>query len=464
MNLLIEKYNENISCEELFSIFKDDPYTVILDSSLNNGGLGKYSIILSNPFLIFKSKGNNCEIKELDFTKQYLGDPFEEIKKLINKYKMNSDSILPCANGCCAGFMSYDLCEVIEELPSLSKEHYDIPHMMFGFYNSAIIIDHDHSDIYISLVNKGRKQKDQTHLKKEINSMINRIRTSHRDYKIKRQINEITQILDSEFTKEEYCELVQKAREYIRNGDIFQVNLSQRFRTRLTNEPYRIYENLRRLSPAPFSSYISFEDIAVLSSSPERFIKVEKGIVQSRPIKGTRPRGRDIIEDNNLKKDLLNSHKDRAELTMIVDLVRNDLGRVCEIGSVKVEKLFEIEEYANVFHLVSTITGKLKKDAHVVDCLKAAFPGGSITGAPKIRSMEIIDELEPCKRGIYTGSIGYIGFDGNSDFNIAIRTITIKDGDAFYNVGGGIVWDSVPKKEYQETLDKGMAMMKVLRM
>ena len=253
-----------------------------------------------------------------------------------------------------------------------------------------------------------------------------------------------------------------KAKEYIAAGDIYQVNLSQKFSARVDASPFQLYKTVRSLNPAPFASFLDCGDAAVISSSPERFLRISDRRVETRPIKGTRPRGRDRAADERLKAELLASAKDRAELVMIVDLERNDLGRVCEYGSISVPELITLESYATVLHLVSTITGRLKADQDHLDCIRAAFPGGSITGAPKIRAMEIIDELEPDRRGIYTGSMGYLGFNRQTDLNILIRTMLYRNGTVQFQVGGGIVADSDPALEYEETLHKGKALLAAL--
>ena len=256
---------------------------------------------------------------------------------------------------------------------------------------------------------------------------------------------------------------VRKVQDYIKQGDIYQANLTQRFEGETTLSSYELYRDLRNISPAPFGAFLNFEDTNVLSNSPERFIKCIDKKVETRPIKGTRPRGITKEEDLRLQEELRNSEKDRAELLMIVDLERNDIGRISKIGTVKVPELFIIEPYANVNHLVSTVVGELDDNRSCMDVIKATFPGGSITGAPKIRAMEIIDELEPTQRNIYTGSIGYIGFNGDMDLNIAIRTIIKQDNNVYFQVGGGMTWDSNPEDEYQETLDKAKSIMKALR-
>lgn len=267
----------------------------------------------------------------------------------------------------------------------------------------------------------------------------------------------------SNFSKEAYLKTVAKAKDYIHNGDIYQVNLSQRFESRLPIEAADLYYILREKNPAPFASYLSFPEVKVGSSSPERFLFLKDGFIYTRPIKGTRPRGKNSDEDTRYILDLKRSIKDKAELNMIVDLERNDLGKICYYGTVRVSEHATIEKYARVFHSVSTIEGRIKEGVGIVDILKATFPGGSITGVPKIRAMEIIDELEPNVRSIYTGSIGYIGIDFTMDLNIAIRTFIIKEDRFCYTVGGGIVEDSIPEEEYQETLDKGIALWESLK-
>jgi para-aminobenzoate synthetase component 1 len=266
------------------------------------------------------------------------------------------------------------------------------------------------------------------------------------------------------FTPEAYRRAVERVREYIFAGDVYQVNLSQRFQLPLRGSPFDAYLRLRRVTPAPFAAYINLPEVQVLSASPERFLHFNPGTrrVQTRPIKGTRPRGRTAREDRQLAKELLESEKDRAENVMIVDLERNDLGRVAEIGSVEVTELAVLEVLPTVFHLTSTVEATLREDRDLVDLLVATFPGGSITGAPKIRAMEIIDELEPTARSVYTGAIGYIGFDGSMDLNIAIRTILVGDGEAYLQAGGGIVADSDPELEYQETLHKASALVEAV--
>jgi para-aminobenzoate synthetase component 1 len=266
------------------------------------------------------------------------------------------------------------------------------------------------------------------------------------------------------FTHQEYVTAVEKARQYIIDGDIFEVNLSQRFEAKLSITPYELYKRLRQINPAPFACYLGFDEVSVVSASPERFLRIRGDWVETRPIKGTRPRGKTPEEDEALAKELLGSAKDRAENIMIVDLERNDLGRVCRFGTVKVTELAILEVFPTVFHLTSTVVGRLREGKNGIDLLKASFPGGSITGAPKVRAMEIIDELEPTRRSVYTGNIGYLSFNGDIDLSIVIRTFLAKGRKAYFQVGGAVVYDSDPEVEYQETLDKARALVNAINM
>ncbi len=449
-----EEYSQPYNEDEIIKYFSSLQSSAILESSLRSDGLGRYSIIGINPFLFFSSKGNDVTLTKNAIKEHINGNPLELLRGLLKKYKVTkTDGKTPFCGGC-MGYFAYDLVNFIEEIERKNVDELETDDIALGFYNSAIIIDHLLNKLYIACTSVEADSVNENI--KNIKNLI----AEGKYYKTAPQFNENNII--SNFNKQEYIAIVEKAREYIRNGDIFQVNLSQRFETAIQSSPQDIYLKLREASPAPFSAYLNFDMVQVISSSPERFLKIDGYNIETRPIKGTRPRGKDAITNERMKNELLNSEKEHSELAMIVDLQRNDLGRICEFGSIVVQSHFQIEEYSNVFHAVSTITGRLKSDIDVIDCLKATFPGGSITGAPKIRAMEIIEELERGKRGIYTGAIGYIGFDGAVDLSIAIRTIVVKNQKAYYNVGGGIVWDSIAENEYEETLHKGTKMLEVL--
>ncbi|MHB1483611.1 MAG: aminodeoxychorismate synthase component I [Saccharofermentanales bacterium] len=467
-----EKFTAKIDVKKVIGYFTGIPRSVILDSSLYNEDAGRFTIIGFDPCMFFTSKGREMAIQTGERKDNITGDPFTYLRSLMKKYELVPQNDGLPFHGGYMGYFSYDLVGFIEKIETKSCDDLKINDIELGLYNKAIIFDHMAGEIFIVVSSIGIRQKIKTEMTKnlyEISSLLSSIADQNEkaqsDSGTKQQSTEkikSNKDICSNFNKETYMDIVQKAREHIRNGDIFQVNLSQRFETDINRTPGELYISLRNCSPAPFCAFLNFEDVQVLSSSPERYLKIDGRYIETRPIKGTRPRGCDKQSDDAMKKELLESPKERAELTMIVDLERNDLGRICEFGSVDVKSHFIIEEYANVFHAVSTVTGIIKEGKDIIDCICATFPGGSITGAPKVRAMEIIEELEPVKRGIYTGAIGYIGFDGRADLNIAIRTIIIKGGRAYYNVGGGIVWDSIPEDEYFETLHKGTKMLEVL--
>lgn len=441
----------------IFRSIRDRPYSFFLDSACDPKRLGRFSFIGCDPFLVFKSKGASVKLEwSGGRTEELRADPFSALKKLLKQYKIvNHSKEFPFIGGA-VGYYSYDLKSFIEDLPDTAKDDLKLPDCILGFYDSVIIYDNLKKRCYVS--NLGISKKPSENLKNIVSF------GAGRDAGLDGGLpGDVTyRSLRSNFSKQSYMAAVRKAKEYIRKGDIYQVNISQRFQAKLSGDPFDLYERLRDCSPAPFGAYLDFNDMKILSSSPERFLLKRGGYVETRPIKGTRPRGRNAVSDRALEAELKNSSKDMAEHIMIVDLERNDLGRVCKYGSVRLAEEPMIERYANVFHLVSTVEGALKKNMDAVDCLYAAFPGGSITGAPKIRSMEIIDELESVRRSAYTGAVGYIGFDGNMDTSIVIRTFIVKGEDVYFQVGGGIVADSEPEKEYEETLHKAAGLMQAL--
>lgn len=454
--VLLQELNTNLSSEEIYGIFKDEIDSAFLDSSMKNRKLARYSFIGLNSFkkVIVEKHKVYVDNKETD------EDVFQVLKKIISKYKIENNTDMPFISGG-IGYLSYDFGRTLERFSDTSKEEVEVPQCIFNFYDNLIIFDYDKQKKYISSL--GILDEDKKSIKRILDS-IKKHEVKSEEKRESFEINNNYKIEDfsSNFIREEYEDTVEKVRKYIEEGHIYIANLTQRFVKKIEEEPYNIYKKLRILSPAPFAAYLNYEDFKIISSSPERFIKIEDKIVETRPIKGTRPRGKTKEDDEQNKLELKNSEKDKSELLMIVDLERNDLSKVCAENSVKVTELFEIEQYSTVFHLVSTIKGILRKDKDAIDCIKATFPGGSITGAPKIRAMEIIEELEGLKRNIYTGSIGYIGFDGNCDFNIIIRTILYKENNAYFGVGGGITYESQKEFEFEETLHKASAIMKAL--
>jgi para-aminobenzoate synthetase component 1 len=423
-----------------------------LDSGMGADRLGRFSFVGCDPFLVLQSRGRTVEVDGARTGR----NPFAVLRRLLKQYKRPpADAPVPFTGGA-VGYLAYDLGRFVERLPDHTVDDIPLPEMHFGFYDAVAAYDHQAGRWRVTGTDVGAPG---------FAARLDRLAAAVRDAPAAPPFAPVSaRGLTSTFSHPDYCRAVRRAKDYIAAGDIFQVNLSQRFRAETGAAPLELYAALRSANPAPFACYLPLDQRrAVLSSSPERFLRVAGRHVETRPIKGTRPRrpGDEPFNDR-MHRELLASAKDRAELTMIVDLERNDLGRVCSYGSVRVTEPIVLEQYPTVYHLVATVEGDLHTRRDLVHLLKAAFPGGSITGAPKIRAMEIIDELEPTKRSVYTGNIGYIGFDGTADLNIAIRTLLLADGAVYAQVGGGIVADSDPEAEYQETLDKARALLAAL--
>jgi para-aminobenzoate synthetase component 1 len=424
----------------------------------------------SNPFLVVSSRGSEITIARGAEQSSLQGNPFDVLNHFLEVYRLESDSPPVPFIGGAVGYFSYDLCHFIERLPTTAIDDLQLPECYFGFYDLVLAFDNQQGKAYI--ISTGFPEMREPERTKRAARRLNE--TKDKLAEMPRHDTEapLTPVsspatpasLRGGFTHREYVAAVEKARQYIIAGDIFEVNLSQRFEAELSIAPYELYQRLRQINPAPFACYLGFDEVSVVSASPERFLRIQGDQVETRPIKGTRPRGKTPDEDEALAKELVSSVKDRAENTMIVDLERNDLGRVCRYGTVKVTELAILEMFPTVFHLTSTVVGRLREGKNGIDLLKATFPGGSITGAPKVRAMEIIDELEPTRRSIYTGNIGYLSFNGDLDLNIVIRTFIIKGGKAYYQVGGAVVYDSDPEAEYQETLDKARALVHAINM
>jgi para-aminobenzoate synthetase component 1 len=462
---LLQPLTTRLKPAEVCELLRNDRHPFFLDSGGDCRRLGRYSFLGSDPFLVFRHHRGRNEITGEDGTDVVRGNPFDVLKFLFSTFRLITPADSPPFVGGAVGYFAYDLKHFIEKLPPPLAGVDDIPLCFLAFYDTIIIFDHLQDRVFISSTGL---PEEREHYK--------RLRAKMRYEELCRKLNAGAAPLSSEpdilqqaspeltcnFKREDYLKAILKAKEYIAAGDIYQVNLSQKFSARVKASPFQLYKTVRSLNPAPFASFLDCGDAAIISSSPERFLRISDRRVETRPIKGTRPRGRGRAADERLKAELLTSAKDRAELVMIVDLERNDLGRVCEYGSISVPELIRLESYATVFHLVSTITGRLKADKDHLDCIRAAFPGGSITGAPKIRAMEIINELEPDQRGIYTGSMGYLGFNRQTDLNILIRTMLYRNGTVHFQVGGGIVADSDPAMEYEETLHKGKALLAAL--
>jgi len=440
----------------LFSSIAMKPWAVFLDSAHPYSQLGRYDIIAADPVCTLLTHGDTTEIIEGGVSTTSTADPFDLVKRYLGLFSQPGadDDLdeLPF-NGGAIGYFSYDLARRLERLPVIADDAEGIAEMSIGIYTWAVIVDHHRQKSV--LVGHGLDEQARYDLTKQF-SRLPDLQAQDLFFNV---VGDITSNMD----RGRYTQAFDRIKHYLKEGDCYQVNLTQRFAASCDGNPWVAYQLLRQLNPAPFSCYLNLPEAQILSSSPERFLKLENGVVETKPIKGTRPRKADYLEDQQQISLLENSKKDRAENLMIVDLLRNDLGKTCKTGSVKVPKLFAVESYATVHHLVSTVSAELSPDRHALDLLRSCFPGGSITGAPKIRAMEIIEELEPHRRGVYCGAIGYIGFDGNMDTNIAIRTLVHSKATIRFWVGGGIVNDSVVDDEYQECFDKAAALLEVLR-
>lgn len=441
-------------CEDsadLFDTIADRPWAVMLDSGPAHGRRGRYDILAADPFITLVTHGERTEVHRRDATVLSSNDPFDLVRDALQP-QTGGDSDLPFQGGA-IGYYGYDLARRIEALPAAARDDEQLPEMVVGIYDWALVVDHEKRSSW--LVSAGRDAAT-------CEQWPELLRCFSRPQKPPARSGfAVTGQVESSLTYAQYAHAYQRIQDYIQNGDCYQVNFAQRFTVACNGDPWLAYRQLRDINPAPFAAYLNLPFVQVLSASPERFLSLHHGRVMTQPIKGTRPRSAEPGADWMLGQSLLNSAKDRAENVMIVDLLRNDLSKNCALQSVKVPRLFELQSFATVHHLVTTITGRLDWGRDALDLLRGCFPGGSITGAPKIRAMEIIDELEPQRRGVYCGAVAYIGFDGRMDSNIVIRTITHAQGRMNFWAGGGITVGSTLDGEYQESFDKAAAMLQL---
>lgn len=470
---IFQEINSPLRLIDYYKVFEQDEYSFLLDSGMDEKKLGRFSFTGGNPFLVFKSKGNQISIKQDGKITQMAGNPFTELKQVMARYKIEPaaypDPPVPFLGGA-VGYFGYELCYFIEKLPCRGVDDLGLPDCYFMLVDTVIIYDHLLKKLYLSAVgfdsdlHSAREKAEQAFA--VVRARMKRLEEenwSYAEFAGRGENENEAPEIRAMFGAAAYRAVVSQAKEHIFAGDIFEVCPTHRLETDFAGDAFGLYRELRRINPAPFASFLNFPEVKVVSATPERFLRLRPdGWAESRPIKGTRPRGKNAPDDERLCRELAASVKDRAENMMIVDLVRNDLGRVCEFGTVQVPELMIIETYATVFQMVSTIIGKLEAGRDRFDLIQACFPGGSMTGAPKIEAMSIIDALEPIKRGIYSGSIGYLDFSGSMDLNIVIRTILLKDGKAYFQVGGAVVADSDPQDEYLETLAKAKALIRAL--
>lgn len=456
---IIKELDTYVPAVEIFRIYEKESGAVFLDSSLVND-LGQYSMIGRDPYLKLVKDGDIFTVNGKRETEK----TFEEyMREYLNTHQDRNDSSLPVVSGA-VGYFSYDYGRKQMGVSSEEADLVTIPEAVLTFYDCFIVEDCREKRTYLVANGIAGDAKEAIHtMETEIleKTRCSRAETSEKNENIPEKKYEIR--IHPNFEKEEYKSAVDRMIQYIIEGDIYIANMTQQLTIESEKSPLDVFYDLRKNNPSPFGGYLDFGDYQIVCASPERFLKMKDRHINTRPIKGTRKRGTTPEEDEMLRKELEDSGKDKSELLMIVDLERNDLNRVCTPGSVKVTELFTVETYATVFHLVSDIEGTLADGKNVMDLLEATFPGGSITGAPKYRAMEIIDELEHGKRNLYTGSIGYLTLDGSCDFNIVIRTALHKDGKYHLGVGGGITAESDLEFEYEETLQKAKAILEALQ-
>lgn len=444
MKTLVKKLDFYVPLERLACQCHGEYLCAFLDSSLE-GEQGRYSILGRNPWLTVYEREGQCYKNG-----EKIPESIEEaLDSYLKENREENFSSLPVVSGA-LGYFSYEYGKKAEGIQRKSSA--GMPDAWFTFYDNLIIEDRRKKEIYITA--RGMLKAAEESLRQTEEWVCHHMKKPEIPVPLK---HGKTADFQADFDREDYKKAIDHMIEYIRAGDIYIANMTQQLTMTSKKEPYEVFRYLRTHNPSPFGAYFNYGDFQIVCASPERFLKVQNGQVETRPVKGTRKRGETKEEDERLKQELANSEKDRSELLMIVDLERNDLNHVCRPWSVKVTEHFGVETYATVFHLVSTVTGKLKEEASLMDLIKAAFPGGSITGAPKIRAMEIIDELERSSRGIYTGSIGYLALDGSCDFNIVIRTAVCENGRYHLGVGGGITCESDTEFEYEEILQKAKA-------
>lgn len=464
----MEVYADMETPISIFKRMEPEGHCFLLESVEGGEKWARYSFIGRNPFLTVKSSGGRTVISSRDGgVTETGGNPIETLKRLMASYRGPSLPEMPRFNGGAVGFFGYDTVRYIEHLPNVPEDDLGLPEMHFMFADELIAFDHFKQKIHI-IVNL----HTGGNLERSYNTTVERIRDIYREigaskWKLAGHRSAAAARggglkITSNITKEKFCENVLKAKEYIKNGDIFQVVLSQRLCAETDSEPFNVYRALRLINPGPYMYYLKFDNYTMAGSSPEMLVRVEGRKAETCPIAGTRKRGATEEEDLKLEEELMADGKERAEHIMLVDLGRNDIGKVSGFGTVQVRDFMHIERFSHVMHIVSCVQGELKEGMTSFDALSAVLPAGTLSGAPKIRAMEIIDELESTKRCQYGGAVGYLSFDGNLDSCITIRTLVFKDGRAYVQAGGGIVADSVPESEYEESMNKARAAIRAL--
>ncbi len=446
-------------------------YSFLLESVAGGENLARYTFLASGPAEVFRARGRSYRLDGVKPGEWTPGNPIEKLRELTRRYKPVRVPGLPPLVGGAIGYFAYDMVRLTERIPARGRDDLGLDDALLMFFHGLVAFDHVRHRLWIVrnvfTAGPGSLRSNYNAAVREIARTQKRLRVPAREESPRHAMPKAQALrVASNFRKAEYLASVRKARNYIRAGDVFQVVLSQRFAVPLPakiSDPFEIYRALRVVNPSPYLYFLRLDETCVVGSSPEMLVKVQGRDAFYRPIAGTRRRGRDAAEDVRLEADLLADPKERAEHVMLVDLGRNDLGRVCAYGSVRVEELMFVERYSHVMHLVSSLRGRLRPGVDCFDALMACFPAGTVSGAPKVRAMEIIDQMEPTRRGIYAGAILYLDFSGNLDSCIAIRTLVHKHGVAYIQAGGGIVADSKPEREFQETVNKAGALIAALK-
>ena len=442
----------------------DGTHRFLLESVERGENRGRYSIIGDRPLLILKSKNGRIHYRDFEkgMDRRFDGDPFQELKKVLANYRPPQKNPLPFMQGALFGFLGYDCVRHIEKLPEHAMDDLDLPDIHLFLPGQLVVFDNLlhllRFIVYVRPDGRPREQYDRALTALEQRVKASRGPSSEKAIECREQKADP----ESSITHDDFLSGVEKIKSHISRGDIFQGVLSQRLQSNVAVPAFDVYRALRMINPSPYMFYLDMGGVQVLGSSPETLIKRQGERVTVNPIAGTRKRGRDEKEDEANIAELLNDPKERAEHIMLVDLGRNDVGRVAEYGSVEVAEFMAIEKYSHVIHIVSTVSGTVRPGIDAVDVFRAGFPAGTVTGAPKVRAMQILEELEPTRRGPYAGAAGYFSFDGDMDVCIAIRTIVVKNGTAYWQAGAGIVADSIPENEYLETLNKARALQRAL--
>ncbi len=467
---LIPVYREFLADMETpvsaFRKIDTSPFGFLLESVEPGGNIGRYSFLGSDPRVIFRSKGKQVTLIQDGVAKEYSieGNPLDELARLISQYRAVELPELHRFTGGAVGYVAYDAIQYIEDIPQRNEDDLLLPELYFLITDTVLIFDHVNRTLKVvsNAVIDGSPAQAYREAIARIDRAVGMLSRPLQPSAVSTSGPLHFPEVRCRFSKQQFKDAVRKSKEYIRAGDIIQVVVSRRLDMTTSARPFDVYRSLRAVNPSPYMYYLKLDDLAIAGSSPELLVKCEDGVIETRPIAGTRPRGETPEADLALEKELLSDPKERAEHIMLVDLARNDVGRVAEFGSVRVPELMVVERYSHVMHIVSGVVGRLRKGYTAFDVLKSSFPAGTLSGAPKIRAMQIIKELEKTRRGPYGGAVGYFSFSGNLDSAITIRTVVMKGNKCCVQAGAGIVADSDPEKEFQETENKARGMVKAV--